>query len=236
MSDNACRLVLITPALVDDAPDFLPALEAALAAGDVAAVIVPLANADERTLTRRLKLVSPLVQEAEAALIATLMAGEPVEAEAMQDFVATALKGGADGIQVDVADPEALASLGALRERLGRNGSLGVADLRTRHAAMEAGEAGADYVMFGEARPDAAGGSPWRPPLDKVLERAGWWAPIFATPCIAVAPDLDAVTALAETGAEFVGLDALPWSDPAAMKTAIADAMARLAQAERPVA
>lgn len=231
MSDDACRLVLITPPLADDAPDFLPALQAALLVGDVAAVVVTLGPADERTLTRRLKLVSPIVQEAEAALVATLLPGHPVD----EDFIATALKGGADGIQVDATTPEALAGLSALRQRLGRNGSLGVADLRTRHAAMEAGEAGADYVMFGEARPDAAGGSPWRPPLDKVLERAGWWAPIFSTPCIAVAPDIEAVTALAETGAEFVGLDALPWSDPAAMKAAIADAMARLAQAERPV-
>jgi thiamine-phosphate pyrophosphorylase len=232
MSDDACRLVLITPVLADDEPAFLPGLAAALAAGDVAAVIVPLAPADERTLTRRLKLVSPVVQEAEAAMIATLAPGEAVS----EDFVATALKGGADGIQIDVSTPEALAGLGALRQRLGRNGSLGVADLRTRHAAMEAGEAGADYVMFGEMRPDSAGGAPWRPSLDKVLERAGWWAPIFATPCVAVAPDLDAVTALAETGAEFVGLESLPWEDPAAVTVAVGEAMAAMARAQRPAA
>ena len=237
MSDDACRLVLITPTLSDEAPAFLPGLAAALAAGDIAAVVVPLSTADERTLTRRLKLVSPVVQDGGAALVATLMADQTTGTQPLlEDFVATALKGGADGIQVDAASPEALAGLPALRQRLGRNGSLGVADLRSRHAAMEAGEAGADYVMFGEARPDQAGGPAWRPSLDKVVERAGWWAPIFATPCIAVAPDIEAVTMLAETGAEFVGLDALPWGDPAAMTAAIGQAMAALARAQRPAA
>jgi thiamine-phosphate pyrophosphorylase len=68
---------------------------------------------------------------------------------------------------------------------------------------MDAGEAGVDHVLFGEPRPDGS-----LPPLAAVLERAGWWAEIFQTPCVAYAPDADSVAALAETGAEFVALGA----------------------------
>jgi thiamine-phosphate pyrophosphorylase len=66
---------------------------------------------------------------------------------------------------------------------------------------MDVGEAGVDYVMFGEPRADGS-----LPPLPAVVERAGWWAEIFETPCVAYAPDAESVPALVETGAEFVAL------------------------------
>ena len=73
---------------------------------------------------------------------------------------------------------------------------------------MAIGEAGVDYLMFGEPRADGS-----VPTLDLVEERAAWWAEIFDTPRVAFAPALDAVRRLAATGAEFVALGDAVWSD-----------------------
>jgi thiamine-phosphate pyrophosphorylase len=57
------------------------------------------------------------------------------------------------------------------------------------------------------------------------VERASWWAEIFETPCVAYAPSLDTVEALAATNAEFVALGNAVWSHPdgpaAALKAAV---------------
>jgi thiamine-phosphate pyrophosphorylase len=74
---------------------------------------------------------------------------------------------------------------------------------------MTFGEAGADYLLFGEPRPDGS-----LPSLESVVERASWWAEIFETPCAAYAPSLEAVAALAATHAEFVALGDAVWSHP----------------------
>jgi thiamine-phosphate pyrophosphorylase len=95
---------------------------------------------------------------------------------------------------------------------------VGVGGLALRDDAMEAGEAGVDYVLFGE--PDEHGVSP---PLAAVVERCRWWAEIFQTPCIGYAADQAAVAPLAATGAEFVAVG--PWAfegDPAVAFRAIA--------------
>ena len=70
---------------------------------------------------------------------------------------------------------------------------------------MAAGEAGADYVMFGEPARGVA------PPLEATLERVGWWAEIFQTPCVAYAASLDDVAALAAAGADFIALGEAVW-------------------------
>lgn len=89
---------------------------------------------------------------------------------------------------------------------------VGAAGLVSRHDAMSAGEAGADYVMFGER----ANGK--RPPFETTLERVAWWAEIFNVPCIAFAVSLDEMPALVMAGADFIALDDAVWSaaDPLA--------------------
>jgi thiamine-phosphate pyrophosphorylase len=71
---------------------------------------------------------------------------------------------------------------------------------------MLAGEAGADYVMFGE--PDAEG---HRPRLDAILERVAWWAEVMTIPCVGYAGRLDEISALTRAGAEFVAIDETIW-------------------------
>jgi thiamine-phosphate pyrophosphorylase len=92
---------------------------------------------------------------------------------------------------------------------------------------MLAGELGADYVMFGE--PDASGKSP---SFEAVIERVTWWAGIFEIPCVAFAGTTDQAVELARVGADFIALGAALWSDPARVKTVIAEAVAGISAPE----
>ena len=214
MAEPVTRLYLVTPP-IDDADAFAPRLAQACAAGDVAAVLARFAPADERTLTKSVKTLAPAAQEAGAALV--------IEVPGEVDRAAILTRGGADGVQV--AGERAVRDL---RERLKGDRIVGAAGIRTRDDAMAIGEAGADYLMFGEPRPDGS-----VPALEGVAERAAWWAEIFETPCVAYAPSLDAVGPLAATGAEFVALGEAVWTHPEGPAAAVRQALEALAGAAR---
>ncbi|MFL5159363.1 MAG: thiamine phosphate synthase [Microvirga sp.] len=205
MANTAARLYLITPVLED--ASFAPQLAEACATKAVAAILLRLAPADERTLINQVKALAPIAQEHGAAVIVTT--------EAKADLAAIAARGGADGVHL-TGDP---ALLREMRDRLKSERAIGVGGIRTKDDAMSFGEAGADYLLFGEPRPDGS-----LPSLESVVERASWWAEIFETPCVAYAPSLDTVEALAATNAEFVALGDAVWSHPdgpaAALKAA----------------
>jgi thiamine-phosphate pyrophosphorylase len=200
----APRLYLITPP-VGDLASFGRALAAALDAGDVAAVLLRLADSDERTLVNRAKAIAAIVQPRDIALLI----------DGRSDI---AIRAGADGAHL--SGIEALtAALSALKpDRIAGSGGL-----RSRHDAMLAAEAGADYAMFGE--PDHSGN---RPAFDTVLERIAWWAELFQLPCIGYAANLDEVGALAQAGADFIALGDWIWTDAPA--DSVAAAIDRLAQ------
>jgi len=206
MADTAARLYLITPVLED--ASFAPRLAEACAAGRVAAVLLRLKPADERSLTNLVKVLAPAVQEHGTAVLVT--------AEGQADLATIAARGGADGAHVTGADP---ALVRELRDRLKSERAIGAGGIRTKDDAMTLGEAGVDYLLFGEPRPDGS-----LPALESVVERAAWWAEIFETPCVAYAPTLEAVGPLAATNAEFVAVGDAVWSHPegpaAALKAA----------------
>ena len=135
----APRLYLVTPP-VADAQAFSSILAAAMAAGDVAAVLLRLAEADERTQINRAKALGPLVQDSGAAL---LLGGHAdlVARPAPTARISSGIAAFTDAIAQ--LKPERIAGAGRLT---------------TRHDAMTAAEAGADYVMFGE--PDGGGERP----------------------------------------------------------------------------
>jgi len=202
----APRLYLATP-LVEDPSSLVKSLPELLKAVDVAAVLVRLADADQRTLINRIKELAPAIQNGGAALL--------VDGHA--DLVA---RGGADGAH--------LAGLAAMEEGLPGlkpDRIAGVGGLPTRHDSMAAGEAGADYVMFGE--PDARG---QRPSTDAICERLNWWAELFEPPCVGVATTLEEVHAFAAAGADFVLVGETIWTDPRGPKAALIDAEQALKQ------
>jgi thiamine-phosphate pyrophosphorylase len=201
------RLYLVTPA-IDDAAPFATALEQALGAADVVAVLLRLADGAERELIERTKRIAAQVQSREVALVLDNRA----------EIVARA---GADGAHLSGVTKLAAALALLKPERIA-----GAGGLRSRHDAMLAGEAGADYVMFGE--PDRTGR---RPSFDELQERLTWWAELFEIPCVAYAAGKDEVTPLARTGADFIALGDWIWSAPDGATKTIADAAAKLDEA-----
>jgi thiamine-phosphate pyrophosphorylase len=203
------RLMLITP-LIDEAALFADLLSVACAVGDIAAVIARFSPASDSELSARARALLPLVQEKNIAFL-------------LQERADLAVKIGADGAHLSGA--QALRNaVPILKSKL----VAGAGGLVTRDDAMSAGEAGADYVMFGE--PDAAGKSP---SLQAIVERVAWWAEIFEIPCIAFAETADQVVELARAGADFIALGAAVWSDRARVETVIAEAAARISAPEQ---
>lgn len=199
----APRLYLV-PAPVADAATASAEIAAALDRADVAAVLLRLAPADERTLVNRVKALAMTVQNRGAALL-------------LDGHVDLVGRGGADGAHLT-----GIAALQAAAPRLKPQRIVGAGGLKTRHDAMLAGEAGADYVMFGE--PDAGGR---RPSGDAVLERVAWWAELFEIPCVAYAARIDEVTELCSAGADFIAVGAALFADLQDCAAAIASATNR---------
>jgi thiamine-phosphate pyrophosphorylase len=203
------RLYLFTPVL-DDTASFTHQLEAALSAGDIAAVLLRLADADERALTNRAKALAASVQRRDVALLVDGCAG----------IVARA---GADGAHL-----HGIESFAAALALLKPDRIAGAGGLRSRHDAMLAGEANADYVMFGE--PDARGR---RAPFEEVREHLEWWADLLEIPCVGYAAELGEVSALARTGADFIALGDWIWTHPQGAPAAIAAAAENLGEPVR---
>jgi thiamine-phosphate pyrophosphorylase len=216
MAEPLARLYLITP-LLDDVEAFAPRLSEACAAGRVDAVLARFAGADERGLVNRIKTLAPAAQDHRAALL--------ISAESTAgDLTTIAARAGADGVHVSGH----VARLRELRERLKSERALGVGGLRTKDEAMTAGEAGADYLLFGEPRADGS-----LPALESVVERAAWWAEIFETPCVVYAPRLSDVPALAATKAEFIALGEAVWAHPEGPGAAVRAALEALTEPAR---
>lgn len=214
MTDKA-QIFLVAPPLADiaAAQDLLGPV---CATGQVAAIVLSFTTTDEREQVKQLKTIAPVLQSGGAAV---LIAGSPT----------VALRGGADGVHVCARQggsgsgsrQDEIDGIDNAIDALKPDRIVGVGGLRTRHEAMTIGEADIDYLMFGEPYPDGV-----LPDFETTLERLGWWAEIFAVPCIGFAPDIDKVGAIAATGAEFVGLGDAVWSYADGPVAAIARARA----------
>jgi thiamine-phosphate pyrophosphorylase len=199
------RLCLFTPILdgtsLDVRASFASELGAALAVADIAAVLLRLAEADERTLINRAKAMAAIVQRRDVALLIDGHAGIVAQA-------------GADGAHLHGIEAFAAALALLKPDRIA-----GAGGLRSRHDAMLAGEAHADYVMFGE--PDRRGR---RLPFGELLEQLQWWAGLVELPCVGYAANLDEVGPLARTGTDFIALGDWIWTHPQGTAAAIAAA------------
>jgi thiamine-phosphate pyrophosphorylase len=196
----APRLYLVTP-LVEDATAFSADLAAALAAGDVAAVLLRLAPADERSLINRAKALGAVAQGRDVALL-------------LDGNVGLVARAGADGAHVT--------GLGKFSEaivELKPAWIAGAGGMTSRHDAMTTAELGADYIMFGE--PDEDGN---RPSFESIEERISWWSEVFEAPCVAYAAAVSEVAPLVKAGADFIALGDWIWRDTTTIAPAIAEA------------
>jgi len=201
------RLYLATP-VVDDTAALLASLPGLLAGADVAAVLVRLKPTDQRTMISRIKALAPAIQDSGAALL-------------LDGHVELVARAGADGAHLTgiEAMEDALPTLKPDR-------IAGVGALTTRHDSMAAGEAGADYVLFGE--PDARG---QRPSIEAITERLQWWAELFEPPCVGFAESREEAYEFAAAGADFVLVGDFIWADPRGAAAALMDAEQTIRQA-----
>lgn len=206
MTDTSARLYLITPSITD-AASFAPQLDAALATGAVACVLAKLALAAGSDSKKATRALAEIAQRRDVAL---LVENDPQLAQ----------RANADGAHISDAGAALAQAIAALRPAK----IVGAGGLKSKDAAMLAGEAGADYVMFGEPGVDG-----YVPAFAQTLERAQWWAQIFAVPCVAYAQTLDEVAELALAQCEFVAVGAPFWRDPRGVAAALRDVAAVLA-------
>jgi thiamine-phosphate pyrophosphorylase len=198
MPRDAPRLYLITPPISDWTP-YPPLLEVAMAACDVACVLLRTAARDEVEKEKIVRALAPLVQKHGAAC---LVAGDPQ----------WAVRANADGVHIDGEGQRLQSALRAIKP----GHIVGAGGLPTRDAAMAAGEAGADYVMFG---------GPCRlEPHPGIVDRVAWWAEIFNVPCVGYAHDLGAIGDLVRAGADFIALGDAVFADPSGAAAALRDA------------
>jgi thiamine-phosphate pyrophosphorylase len=175
-------------AVVDAGPAAGERLAAALAAAELAAVLIAPAGAQGLSAAE----ARPLVEQAKAAGAAALLLEEARLVHALA----------ADGVHVGARD-DPLAAYRAARQALGRDAVVGVDAGISRHAAMTAAEAGADYVGFGAP--------PHLKDRDKARARreelVSWWTPIFEVSCVAFDVETAAeARQLAGAGADFVAV------------------------------
>jgi thiamine-phosphate pyrophosphorylase len=193
------RLYLATPELDDPSP-FAAGLPELLAATDVAAVLVRLLETDQKTMISRIKALAPAVQSGGAALL-------------LDGHVELVARAGADGAHL-----RSLAAMEDALPTLKPDRIAGVGGLATRHDSMAAGEAGADYVLFGE--PDKNG---QRPSVEAIAERLQWWEELFEPPCVGFAVSRDEAFEFAAAGADFILVGDFIWADPRGAKAALID-------------
>ena len=173
-----CQLYLISP--LDVTGDFPQRLERALDAGPglVTAFQFRVKDIDQHEAAR---LAEPLQAICAARDVAFIV----------NDDVALAKRLGADGVHLGQGDGDVRDA----REELGREAQIGVTCHASRHLAMEAGDAGADYVAFGEP---------------EILE---WWSTVFEIPCVAIGGITPANCApIVAAGADFLAVSGAVWN------------------------
>ena len=193
MSRTHCRLYLITPPKFV-AQLFAETLKRALDAGDVASVQLRLKDVPDDDVLRAGELLMPVTQRAGAAFI-------------LNDRPDLAARLGADGVHIGQED----ASYAQARAAMGRERIVGVTCHNIRHLAIEAAEAGADYVAFGAFFPTATKHAQTRAEPEIVA----WWSQMMVVPCVAIGGiTVENCNALIEAGADFLSVASGVWDYP----------------------
>ncbi|WP_298723970.1 thiamine phosphate synthase [uncultured Ferrovibrio sp.] len=191
------RLYLITPPAIEPKA-FAEDLKAALSAGDVACLQLRLkdgeATASDNAFRRAAEVLMPICHEHDVAFL-------------INDRPDLAVKLGADGVHVGQEDtPYAEA-----RRILGEDRIVGVTCHNSRHLAMEAGEAGADYVAFGAFYPTDTK----QPKTRAEPEILAWWSELMEIPCVAIGGiTVENCAPLITAGADFLAVSAGVWRHP----------------------
>lgn len=190
------KLYLISPQ--DVGGSFPDRLKAALEPGIAAAFQLRVKDVAEHDLARLAEPLHRICGDADVAFI-------------VNDSIALAKRLGADGVHLGQSDGD----IREARAELGPAAQIGKTCHDSRHLAMEAGEAGADYVAFGAFYPTTTKPSNYRPD-PSILS---WWSAVFEVPCVAIGGITpDNAKPLVDAGADFLAVLQAVWGkdDPAA--------------------
>jgi thiamine-phosphate pyrophosphorylase len=186
-----CRLYLVTPPAI--LPGFPDLLAAALDAGDVAALQIRLKDLDDDALKRAVASLLPVAQTRGVAVI-------------LNDRPDLAVALGCDGAHVGQDDTPAVIARAVLGEL-----TLGVTCHDSRDLAMDAGEAGADYVAFGAFFPTGTKQAVTQADPD-ILR---WWSELMEPPCVAIGGiTAENCAPLVQAGADFLAVVGAVWNHP----------------------
>jgi thiamine-phosphate pyrophosphorylase len=202
MTSSSCRLYLITPPRIDDLAAFGRALGQALEAGDVGALQLRLKDVDEAVIEAVVRALRPVIGARDIPLI-------------LNDRPDLAARLDCDGVHIGQSD----GTFANARRTVGPNRIVGVTCHDSRHLAMEATEAGADYVAFGAFFPTTtkevtAHADP------EILEI---WQEIMVTPCVAIGGITpENCRPLVAAGADFIAVSSAVWNHPDGPGAAVA--------------
>ena len=206
-----CRLYLISPQDVGGA--FPDRLRSVAESDVVAAFQLRVKEVPEHELARLAEPLQRICSDAGVAFI-------------VNDSMSLAKRLGADGVHLGQQD----GSVQEARALLGPKAQIGVTCHDSRHLAMEAGEAGADYVAFGAFYPTTTKPSFYRPD-PSILS---WWSSLFEIPCVAIGGITPGnAKPLVDAGADFLAVCRAVWgaSEPAKL---VAEFKHLLDDAKRP--
>jgi thiamine-phosphate pyrophosphorylase len=202
MPPAACRLYLITPPRIDDPQAFAATLADALSGGDVACLQIRLQDASDAHIAEVVRVLAPIAQARDVAVI-------------LNDRPDLAAKLGCDGVHVGQTDM----SCAEARRIMGKDRIVGVTCHDSRHLAMEAAEAGADYVAFGAFFETATKDASTRAEPDVLTI----WQETMQIPCVAIGGiTVNTAGALAAAGADFVAVSAGVWGHEQGPRAAVA--------------
>ena len=185
-----CQLYLVSP--LETGGDFPARLRVALQAGPVAAFQFRVKGLDQHEAARLAAPLQEICADHDVAFI-------------VNDSIALARRLGADGVHLGQSD----GSPAEARRALGPDAQIGVTCHNSRHLAMEAGEAGANYVAFGAFFPTST----------KQVEHVAdpqiltWWQRLFELPCVAIGGITPAnARSLVDAGADFLAVSSAVWT------------------------
>jgi thiamine-phosphate pyrophosphorylase len=204
-----CRLYLITPPALPDLAGFGRTLAQALEGGDVAALQIRLKDAPDDMVAAAVDALAPIAQARDVAVI-------------LNDRPDLAARLAVDGVHIGQSDMPYKEARKLMGQRM-----VGVTCHDSRHLAMEASEAGADYVAFGAFFPTTTKDAP----TTADPEILTIWQETMETPCVAIGGiTADNAAGLATAGADFLAVSAGVWAYPQGSAAAVAALNAAIAQ------
>lgn len=202
---DPCRLYLITPPRIEDLTAFARSFAEALDGGDVACLQIRLkvdgTPAPDDDILRAASALLPIARARDVAVL-------------VNDRPDLARRAGADGVHLGQSN----AAVAEARALLGRDATIGATCHNSKHLAIEAAEAGADYVAFGAFFPTRTKDAAVRAEFETL--RA--WAFATVVPCVAIGGvNAGNCAPLVAAGADFLAVSSAVWEDPSGPRAAV---------------